>query len=84
MFWRRFQVSHSARDVLMRQLCQRSTIVALLNAVALLASWKIDPAKLEALGLLLSFVDTVVLAVVQEKEQPGSPPPPPFDAGAPQ
>ncbi|MBB3175431.1 hypothetical protein FHR90_003286 [Endobacter medicaginis] len=83
---RRLRFSHRALDILLRQLTQKSTVVALLNAVVLLVGYHADPAKIDAVGLLLSLVDTVILALVQERPGPGPgcpPPPPPDDTCAP-
>ena len=53
--------------VLLGQLSQRSTIMAIINAVVLIAGWTIAPARIEALGTLLSVLDAIALAVIQEK-----------------
>ena len=81
--WRlpRYRLPPRARDMLLRQLTQRSTCVAIMNALALLAGWKMAHEKIEALGLLLSLIDTVILAAVQEDPRhPGLPPAPLPDA----
>ncbi len=63
--------------IVVGQLTQKSTIVAIINAVALLIGWHADPGRVDALGTVLALVDTVVLALVQEGAPP--PPPPPAD-----
>ncbi|CAH2606126.1 conserved protein of unknown function (plasmid) [Rhodovastum atsumiense] len=65
------------REIVLGQLAQKSTVIALLNAVALLAGFQIAPDKLDALGLLLSVVDSIVLAVIQERGRPDRPCPGP-------
>jgi hypothetical protein len=61
-------MNHVVR-VILEQLSQSSTIVSLINAVILIAGYKIAPEKIESIGLILSFIDTIVLAVVQEKRR---------------
>ena len=63
--------------IILGQLTQKSTIVAALNALVLLLGWHADPGRIDAIGIVLSLIDTVVLAMVQE----GVPPPPPSDGG---
>jgi len=72
--WRpRFQFPHGARAAILAQLGQKSTIVAVLNAVALLAGWRWSPDRIDAVATVLSVADSILLAVIQE----GPPPPPP-------
>ncbi len=66
----RLQINPRVRDVLLAQLSQKSTVVAIGNAVALLVGWNLAPEKLDALGFLLSIADTAVLAIVQERTGP--------------
>lgn len=66
-----------ALAVVVGQLTQKSMIVALINAGVLLIGWHADPARIDAIGMVLSLIDTVVLAVIQD----GPPPPPPPPEG---
>ena len=63
------------------QLGRKTTIVAIINAVILLLGAHLDPGKLDAIGLLLSVADSIVLALLQEGPPP--PPPPPAEGCSP-
>lgn len=67
--------------LLLDQLLQRTTIAALINAVVLLVGHTVAPEKVDALALLLSVADSVILAMVQEAGAPALEhgPPPPVD-----
>lgn len=71
--------------LLLDQLSQRTTIAALINALVLLVGHSIAPEKVDALALLLSVADSVILAMVQEAGAPALEhgPPPPVDGGHP-
>jgi hypothetical protein len=64
----RFHVRPDLADLALRQLTRKSTVVAIVSAVTLLVGWNVSPEKLDALGLVVSVVDTVVPAVVQERQ----------------
>lgn len=68
--------------MLLDQLSQRTTIAAILNAVVLLVGRSIAPEKVDALALLLSVADSVMLALIQEAGAPAleHAPPPPVDS----
>ncbi len=71
----RWRCRPGAAAIILGQLTQASTIVAIINAAVLLVGWKCDPDKVQALGTVLALLDTVMLALVQE-----GPPPPPTGA----
>ena len=71
----RWRCRPGAVAIILAQLTQKSTIIAVLNAAALIAGWKLDPDKVDAIGVVLSMLDTVVLALVQEGAPPLPPPP---------
>ncbi len=75
----RWRCRPGAAALVVGQLTQKSTIVALLNAIALLIGWHATPDRIDAVGTVLALIDTVVLAVIQE----GPPPPPPPAEGCP-
>lgn len=71
---RHLRLDQGIKTAILEQIQQPTTVVALLNAAALLTSWKVDPDKVAAVGTLLSAVDAVLLAVVQEGPAPTQPP----------
>lgn len=52
------------------QLSQRTTILSIVNAAALLAGLHLSSEKMEAVAVLLAAIDAVALAVVQERGSP--------------
>jgi len=55
------------KETILSQLSQKSTVVAIVSAVALLVGWHAAPEKLEAISTVLATVDSIVLAVIQER-----------------
>ena len=64
------QSSNRILVLVLGQLSQRTTILAIVNAGALLAGLHLPAEQLEAVAVLLSVLDTVALAVVQERGSP--------------
>jgi hypothetical protein len=57
-------------EILLRQLTQKSTVIALASAIALIAGWQLAPEKLDAIAMVVSLITTTALAVVQERQGP--------------
>lgn len=81
----RWKCKPGVAAIVLGQLTQKSTIVAALNAITLLVGWKLDPGKVDAIGVVLSLIDTIVLTLVQEgvPTPPAQPPPPSPTDGCP-
>lgn len=60
--------SKENRAAVIGQLSQKSTVVALLSALALVLGWQAAPERLDAIATLLAVVNSIALAVVQEKK----------------
>lgn len=63
-------LNKSVLVMVLAQLSQRTTILAIVNAAALLTSLHLSAEKQEAVATLLSCIDAVALAVVQERTTP--------------
>ena len=62
------EVKPTVGVVLLRQLSQRSTVIAIVSACALLAGWTLTPEKMDAIAVVVSLFTTVALALVQERQ----------------
>ena len=59
--------SPEIRVAIVSQLGQKSTQMAIISAIALLVGWQVAPEKLDAIATLLTVLNAVALAAVQER-----------------